>query len=107
LTTRKVPKCWKRQWSFEGAAYERQALSVCSGVPGIDGCAPVLLRNDEPSGGTSASLLISEGAHPRQVMEQLGHSSIAVTMDVYAKVFPSDMDALADRLEERHRSQNG
>jgi integrase len=37
-------------------------------------------------------------------MEQLGHSSIAVTMNNYAKVFPNDMDALADRLEKRHRT---
>ena len=51
--------------------------------------------------------LISEGAHPRQVMEQLGHSSIAVTMDTYGKVYGDDMDSLADRLEQRHRAQNG
>jgi integrase len=68
---------------------------------GLEGLTPHHLRH------TCASLLISEGAHPRQVMEQLGHSSIAVTMDVYGKVFPSDMDALADRLEQRHKSQHG
>ena len=56
---------------------------------------------------TAGSLLLSEGAGMRQVMEHLGHSSIVVTMNIYAKVFPSDMDALADRLEERHRSQHG
>ncbi len=40
-------------------------------------------------------------------MEQLGHSSIAVTMDTYGKVYGDDMDSLADRLEQRHRAQNG
>jgi integrase len=67
----------------------------------LDGLTPHHLRH------TCASLLISEGAHVRQVMEQLGHSSINVTMSTYAKVFPDDMDDLADRLEQRHRSQNG
>jgi integrase len=67
----------------------------------LDGLTPHHLRH------TCASMLISEGAHPRQVMEQLGHSSIDVTMNTYAKVFPDDMDDLADRLEQRHRSQSG
>jgi integrase len=67
----------------------------------LDGLTPHHLRH------SCASLLISEGAHPRQVMEQLGHSSINVTMNTYAKVFPDDMDDLADRLEQRHRLQNG
>lgn len=67
----------------------------------LDGLTPHHLRH------TCATLLISEGAHPRQVMEQLGHSSIAVTMNTYGKVFPDDMDSLADRLEQRHQAQNG
>ena len=67
---------------------------------GLEGLRPHDLRH------TSAALLISEGAHPRQVMEQLGHSSIATTMNVYGKVFPNDMDAITDRLEERHRNMN-
>jgi integrase len=67
----------------------------------LEGLTPHHLRH------TCASMLISEGAHPRQVMEQLGHSSIAVTMDTYGKVYGDDMDSLADRLEQRHRAQNG
>jgi integrase len=47
---------------------------------------------------TCASLLIAEGAHPRAVMEHLGHSSITVTMDRYGHLFPSDMEALAEAL---------
>jgi len=47
---------------------------------------------------TCASLLIAEGAHPRAVMEHLGHSSITVTMDRYGHLFPSDMEALAAAL---------
>jgi integrase len=75
-------------------------LPATTGV-NLEGLTPHHLRH------TCASLLISEGAHPRQVMEQLGHSSINVTMNTYAKVFPDDMDDLADRLEQRHRLQNG
>ena len=36
---------------------------------------------------TNAALLIAEGAHPRSVMERLGHSSITVTLNVYGKAW--------------------
>jgi integrase len=35
------------------------------------------------------SLLLASGASPREVMELLGHSNIAMTMDVYAHVIPA------------------
>ncbi|MGI8514623.1 MAG: tyrosine-type recombinase/integrase [Acidimicrobiia bacterium] len=47
---------------------------------------------------TCASLLISQGAHPKAVQVHLGHSSISVTMDRYGHLFPSDMEALAEAL---------
>lgn len=53
---------------------------------------------------TCASLLISQGAHPKAIQAHLGHSSIAVTMDKYGHLFPSDIDALAHSLD-RARSQ--
>jgi integrase len=81
--------------------FRRNVWLPATSEANLDGLTPHHLRH------TCASLLISEGAHARQVMEQLGHSSINVTMTTYAKVFPSDMDDLADRLEQRHRSQNG
>jgi len=46
-----------------------------------------------------AALLIAQGAHPRAIMKHLGHSSIAITMEVYGHLFPDEEDALADRLE--------
>lgn len=52
---------------------------------------------------TCASLLVKNGAHVKAVQEQLGHSSITVTMDIYTHLFPSEMDALATRLGESHR----
>ena len=32
---------------------------------------------------TYASLLIDQGEHPKYIQDQMGHSSINVTMDVY------------------------
>jgi len=43
-----------------------------------------------------ASFLLSQGASPRVVMEVLGHSGIAVTMNMYAHVLPTLLgDAMA------------
>ena len=37
----------------------------------------------------TASLLVGQGIHPRTIMEVLGHSTIAVTMNTYAHVAPA------------------
>ena len=52
---------------------------------------------------TCATLLIAEGAHPKAVQAQLGHSSIQVTMDRYGHLFPSAAEELAGRLDAVHR----
>lgn len=49
---------------------------------------------------TCASLLIATGANPKVVQAHLGHSSIQVTFDRYGHLFPSDQEALADRMDE-------
>ena len=48
---------------------------------------------------TCATLLLSEGVHPKVVQERLGHSSIAVTMDVYSHVMPTLQKDAAERLD--------
>lgn len=48
---------------------------------------------------TAASLAISAGANPKVVQRMLGHASAAMTLDVYADLFDSDLDTVADRLE--------
>jgi len=48
---------------------------------------------------TTAALLIAEGAHPRAIMERLGHSSIEITMNVYGGLFPSLDESLTDALD--------
>jgi integrase len=49
---------------------------------------------------TAASLAISAGANVKVVQRMLGHASAAMTLDVYADLFDSDLSAVADRLEE-------
>jgi integrase len=49
---------------------------------------------------TYAALLIAEGAHPRAIMERLGHSSIQVTLGVYGHLFPLLDQALTSRLDQ-------
>lgn len=48
---------------------------------------------------SAASLLLSQGVHPRAIMELLGHSSISVTMNTYAHVFPAMMRDAADKMD--------
>jgi integrase len=53
---------------------------------------------------TCAALLIAQGAHPRAIMERLGHSSIEVTLDRYGHLFPSLDESLADSLDDTYRA---
>jgi integrase len=48
---------------------------------------------------TCATLLISQGVHPRVIMELLGHSGIAVTMNTYAHALPADQRSAATALD--------
>lgn len=43
---------------------------------------------------TAAALAIATGAHPLTIKERLGHSNIAVTMDLYAHRYPNQDAAL-------------
>ena len=47
---------------------------------------------------TCAAMLIADGAHPRAIMERLGHSSIKVTLDTYGHLFPALDEALTDEI---------
>ena len=48
---------------------------------------------------TAASLAISVGANVKSVQTMLGHKSAAMTLDVYADLFPDDLDAVAIALD--------
>jgi integrase len=49
---------------------------------------------------TAATLLIAQGQHARVIMEVLGHSQIAVTMNVYGHVMDSQLRDAADAVTE-------
>ncbi len=50
------------------------------------------------------AMLIAEGAHPRAIMERLGHSTINVTLGTYGHLFPSLEAALTEALDGVYRS---
>jgi integrase len=47
---------------------------------------------------TAASLAISAGANPKEVQRMLGHASAAMTLDVYADLFDSDLETVAENV---------
>jgi Phage integrase family len=47
---------------------------------------------------SAATLLLTEGVHPKVVQELLGHSNISMTMDVYSHVLPSMQQDAISRL---------
>lgn len=49
---------------------------------------------------TAASLAISAGANVKVIQRMLGHSSAAMTLDVYADLFDDDLTGVADKLDE-------
>jgi len=48
---------------------------------------------------TYASLLFSAGASPVYVKEQMGHSSIQITVDIYGHLIPSSNREMVNRLD--------
>ncbi|HUR49569.1 MAG TPA: site-specific integrase [Acidimicrobiales bacterium] len=52
---------------------------------------------------TCAALLIALGAHPRAIMERLGHSKVDLTLGRYGHLFPSLDAALVDGLDAAYR----
>jgi integrase len=48
---------------------------------------------------TSATLMLAEGVHGKIVQERLGHSNIAMTLDLYSLVTADMQKEAAERLE--------
>lgn len=46
-----------------------------------------------------ASLLLAAGEHPRVMMEVMGHSQIALTMNTYSHVMPAALEQAASRMD--------
>ena len=49
---------------------------------------------------TCATLLLTKGVHPKIVIEMLGHSSVAITLDTYSHVIPELGEAAARAMED-------
>ena len=75
-----------RSW-LDGAVRRCQAA---------DGSFPRVTAHDLRH--TAASLAISAGANPKVVQRMLGHASAAMTLDSYADLFESDLDAVAENV---------
>ena len=48
---------------------------------------------------TAASLMVQSGANVKTVQRTLGHASAAMTLDVYADLFDSELDAVASNID--------
>lgn len=49
---------------------------------------------------THATLLLQQGEHPKVVSERLGHSTIAITMDIYSHVMPNMQKEAVKKLDD-------
>ncbi|HUU81277.1 MAG TPA: site-specific integrase, partial [Acidobacteriota bacterium] len=56
---------------------------------------------------TYASLLIDQGEHPKYIQEQMGHSSINVTMDTYGHLMKSVNREASNKLDKAVFGENG
>jgi integrase len=51
-----------------------------------------------------ASQLLRHGVHPKVVQERLGHSSIAMTMDIYSHLLPGMQEEAAQKVDQALRT---
>lgn len=52
---------------------------------------------------TAASLAVSAGANVKALQRMLGHANAAMTLSIYAGLFDTDLNDVADRLDEMFR----
>lgn len=48
---------------------------------------------------THATLMLTQGAHPKMISERLGHANIGITLDVYSHVMPGIQQAAAETFD--------
>jgi len=75
------------------ASIFRTGFDMAAQAIGVPGLHPHELRH------TAASLAIASGADVKVVQQMLGHSSAAMTMDVYGHLFHDRLDEVADALD--------
>jgi integrase len=52
---------------------------------------------------TAATLLLSEGVHPKVVQEMLGHARINITLDIYSHLMPDIQKEAAEKMNDMLR----
>lgn len=72
-----------------GDALNPAELRSSSITPLVKGAGLPNIRFHDLRHSTAATLLLSLGKHPKVVQDLLGHSQIAVTMDVYSHALPT------------------
>lgn len=73
--------------------WRRRVFAPACERAGLSGLTPHDLRH------TAASLAIQAGANVKAVQRMLGHGSAAMTLDVYAGLFPDDLDAVGESMD--------
>jgi integrase len=75
---------------------------------------PAVARTSLPQGlrfhdlrHTCVALLVAQGAHPKEIQERLGHSTIKLTFDRYGHIFPTLDDRLRNGLEQTWQDAQG
>jgi integrase len=53
---------------------------------------------------THATEMLKSGVHPKIAQERLGHSSIAITLDLYSHVMPGMQDEAAQKVDQALRA---
>jgi integrase len=48
---------------------------------------------------TAATISLAAGVSPKVISEQLGHASVAFTLDVYSHVLPHMQEAAAEKVQ--------
>ncbi len=111
LTKHKLTQDSERQWAGDRWQETGHVFTSTIGTP-LDDCnvthqfhrilktagLPRLRFHDLRH--TCATLLIAQGVHPRYVMDILGHSQIALTMNTYGHVFLSIQREAASKMDE-------
>ncbi len=72
--------------------WRRRVFDPACRAAGLVGFTPHDLRH------TAASLAVGAGANVKAVQQMLGHASAAMTLDIYAGLFPDDLDAVGRTL---------
>lgn len=78
---------------FRKDNYARAFKIACAKV-GLEGVRPHDLRH------TAVSIAVAAGASVKLVQRMVGHTSAAITLDVYAGLFEQDLSVITDRVDE-------